>query len=67
MVILVRGTLTKYEWMINFDYAFTNFEKVDPRLEGMAHSCPASQLALKDRVFKPESSEKVNTILLSFD
>eukprot|EP00798_Chlamydomonas_sp_ICE-L_P032726 gene32726-11978_t len=38
MVILVRGTLTKYEWMINFDYAFTDLEKVDPRLEGMGRT-----------------------------
>eukprot|EP00798_Chlamydomonas_sp_ICE-L_P015359 gene15359-21444_t len=48
MVILVRGTLTKYEWMINFDYAFTNFEKVDPRLEGMGRTHAGfSKLALQ--------------------
>eukprot|EP00798_Chlamydomonas_sp_ICE-L_P001395 gene1395-32764_t len=35
MVILVRSLISKYEWMIDFDYAFTDPDKVDPRLEGM--------------------------------
>eukprot|EP00798_Chlamydomonas_sp_ICE-L_P001393 gene1393-32762_t len=35
MVIFVRSTISKYEGMIDFDYAFTDPDKVDPRLEGM--------------------------------
>eukprot|EP00798_Chlamydomonas_sp_ICE-L_P030173 gene30173-35156_t len=35
IVILVRSTICKYEWMIDFDYSFTDLDKVDPRLEGM--------------------------------
>eukprot|EP00798_Chlamydomonas_sp_ICE-L_P001392 gene1392-32761_t len=35
MVIFVRSTISKYEWMVDFDYAFTDPDKVDPRLKGM--------------------------------
>eukprot|EP00798_Chlamydomonas_sp_ICE-L_P001396 gene1396-32765_t len=35
MAILVRSTISKYEWMVDFDYAFTDSDKVDPWLEGM--------------------------------
>eukprot|EP00798_Chlamydomonas_sp_ICE-L_P001390 gene1390-32759_t len=35
MVIFVRSTISEYEWMVDFDYAFTDSDKVDPRLEGM--------------------------------